>query len=81
MLGVAKLSGGQTSLPITSRQAAKSCNKSKKLHRNSVLNLLLDKASVTVIDYTMSVWMAFAILLTYLLVGQGPFRDPKAGTL
>jgi hypothetical protein len=52
-------------LPITSRQASKSRKKSRKLHRNLVLNLQLDEASVTVIDYTMSVWAAFAILLTY----------------
>ncbi len=30
-----------------------------------VLNLQLDEASVTVIDYTMSIWAAIAILLTY----------------
>jgi hypothetical protein len=62
---VTKLSRVQTSLPITSRQASKSHKKSKKLHRNLVLNLQLDKASVTVIDYTMSIWAAIAILLTY----------------
>jgi hypothetical protein len=63
---VAKLSEVQTSLPITLRQASKSRKKSRKLHRYSVLNLQLDEASVTVvINYTMSVWVAFAILLTY----------------
>jgi hypothetical protein len=62
---VAKSTGVQTSLPITPRQASKSRKKIKKLHRNSVLNLQLDEASVTVINYTMSVWAAIAILLTY----------------
>ncbi len=62
---VAKLSRVQTSLLITSRQASKSHKKIKKLHRNLVLNLQLDEVSVTVIDYTMSVWAAIAILLTY----------------
>ncbi len=39
--------------------------KSKIRHRNSVLNLQLDVASVMVINCTMSVWVTIAILLTY----------------
>jgi hypothetical protein len=62
---VAKLSGVQTLLPITLRQASKSRKKIKKLHRNLVVNLQLDEASVTVTNYTMSVGVAIAILLTY----------------
>jgi hypothetical protein len=62
---VTKLSGVQTPLPITLCQASKPHRKSRKLHRNLVLNLQLDKAGVTVINYTMSFWAAIAILLMY----------------
>jgi hypothetical protein len=55
----------QTPLPLTSRQASKSRKKSRKLHRDSVLNFPLDEASVVVIINTMSVLVVFAILLTY----------------
>jgi hypothetical protein len=62
---VTELSVVQTLLPITSHQASKPCRKSRKLHRNSVQNYYLDKASVMVIVNTMPILAALAILLTY----------------
>jgi hypothetical protein len=63
-VGVTKLSGVQTLLPITSPQVSEPHRKSRKLHRNLVQNYL-DEASVMVIVNTMPILVALASLLTY----------------